>query len=103
MTVQSKKITDFIIPSIDLLDGEIIRLKQGDYNNKTKYELNIDDLLEKYKDFAFLHVVNLNGAKGEKNEKIISEIRKKFKGKIQVGGGFRDIEKNRFLSQQNQH
>ena len=92
----SKKITDFIIPSIDLLDGKIVRLLKGNYEKSTIYEVKIDNLLEKYSIFNTLHIVDLNGAKGEKcekNEKIIKEIRKKFRGKIQVGGGFRDIEK----------
>ena len=90
---------DFVIPSIDLLDGKIVRLLKGNYNKATVYEIKVDDLLEKYKDFCVLHVVDLNGAKGEnceENKKIITEIRKKFKGKIQVGGGFRDIEKIEF-------
>ena len=86
---------NFIIPSIDLLDGNVVRLKQGDYNKATVYEVKLDDLIEKYSIFNTLHIVDLNGAKGEKceeNEKIIREIRKKFRGKIQVGGGIRDIE-----------
>ena len=95
----SKSMKDFVIPSIDLLDGKIVRLLKGNYNKATVYEIKVDDLLEKYKDFCVLHVVDLNGAKGEnceENKKIITEIRKKFKGKIQVGGGFRDTEKIEF-------
>ena len=90
---------NFVIPSIDLLDGKIVRLLKGDYNKATIYEVKVDDLVEKYNAFSNLHIVNLNGAKGEKcekNEKIIAEIRKKFKGKIQVGGGIRNIEKIEF-------
>ena len=90
---------NFVIPSIDLLDGKIVRLLKGDYDKATIYEVKVDDLIEKYDIFNTLHIVNLNGAKGEKcekNEKIITEIRKKFKGKIQVGGGIRDIEKMEF-------
>ena len=90
---------NFVIPSIDLLDGKIVRLLKGDYDKATIYEVKVDDLVEKYSIFNTLHIVDLNGAKGEKckeNEKIITEIRKKFKGKIQVGGGIRDIEKMEF-------
>ena len=88
--------TNFVIPSIDLLDGNVVRLKQGDYSKTTVYEIKVDDLVEKYSIFNTLHIVDLNGAKGEKceeNEKIIKKIREKFKGKIQVGGGFRDVDK----------
>ena len=38
---------NFIIPSIDLLDGNVVRLKQGDYNKATVYEVKLDDLVEK--------------------------------------------------------
>jgi len=95
----SKNMKNFVIPSIDLLDGKIVRLLKGDYNKATIYEVKVDDLVEKYSIFNTLHIVNLNGAKCEKckeNEKIITEIRKQFTGKIQVGGGFRDIEKMEF-------
>ena len=90
---------NFIIPSIDLLDGKIVRLLNGDYNKSTIYDVKIDDLVEKYSIFNTLHIVDLNGAKGEKceeNGEIIAKIRAKFKGKIQVGGGFRDVEKIEF-------
>ena len=95
----SKNMKNFVIPSIDLLDGKIVRLLKGDYDKATIYEVKVDDLVEKYNIFDNLHIVNLNGAKGEKceeNEKIITEIRHEFKGKIQVGGGIRDIEKMEF-------
>ncbi len=87
---------NFIIPSIDLLDGKVVRLLKGDYEKTTFYNISIDDLLKKYNIFETLHIVNLNGAKGEKcedNEKKTQKIRQKFRGKIQVGGGFRDVEK----------
>ena len=95
----SKNMKNFVIPSIDLLDGKIVRLLKGDYDKATIYEVKVDDLVEKYDIFDNLHIVNLNGAKGEKcekNEKIIAEIRKKSTGKIQVGGGIRDIKKIEF-------
>lgn len=88
-----KKDEKFIIPSIDLLDGKIVRLLKGDYNKKTIYEIDILDLLEKYKKFHNLHIVDLNGAKGFGiNFEIISKIRANFQGKIQVGGGVRSLE-----------
>ena len=37
---------NFVIPSIDLLDGKIVRLLNGDYNKSTIYEVKIDDLVE---------------------------------------------------------
>lgn len=85
---------NFIIPSIDLLDGQIVRLYKGDYNKTTVYNIGIDDLLSRYKDFSQLHIVDLNGAKGDgmANINLIREIRNIFCGKIQIGGGIRSIE-----------
>lgn len=85
---------NFIIPSIDLIDNNIVRLYKGDYNQRTVYNIDIDELLEKYKDFENLHIVDLNAAKGGGiiNIELIKQIRLKYKGEIQVGGGIRSIE-----------
>lgn len=84
----------FIIPSIDLLDGNIVRLLKGNYEQKTIYNIKIDELLEKYQNFQNLHIVDLNGAKGDGivNIELIKQIRLGFKGSIQLGGGIRDIK-----------
>ncbi len=85
---------NFVIPSIDLLDGQIVRLFKGNYGEKTVYNVEIDDLLAKYQSFKKLHIVDLNGAKGDgiSNIEIIKEIRAKFDGKIQIGGGIRNLK-----------
>jgi phosphoribosylformimino-5-aminoimidazole carboxamide ribotide isomerase len=85
---------DFVIPSIDLLDGKIVRLYQGNYNQSTVYNVDIDKLLEKYGNFENLHIVDLNDARGNGlvNIDLIKQIHSKFKGKIQLGGGIRSIE-----------
>jgi phosphoribosylformimino-5-aminoimidazole carboxamide ribotide isomerase len=89
-----KIINNFLTPSIDLLDNSIVRLYKGDYSQKTIYNIDIDELLEKYKDFENLHIVDLNGAKGSGlvNIELIKQIRLKYKGIIQFGGGIRSIE-----------
>ena len=85
---------NFVIPSIDLLDGQIVRLFKGNYGEKTVYNVEISALLWKYQDFERLHIVDLNGAKGNgiENLQIIKNIRAKFHGKIQLGGGIRTLE-----------
>lgn len=85
---------EFLIPSIDLLDGNIVRLYQGDYQQSTSYNIDLQELLTKYQKFQNLHIVDLNAAKGDgiTNLKLIQEIRKYFKGSLQVGGGMRSIE-----------
>ena len=39
-----------IIPAIDLIDGHVVRLYQGDYKQKTQYELDPVDVVHDYAD-----------------------------------------------------
>ena len=54
-----------IIPSRAILNGKIIRLKQGNYANPTEYEDSPVDLARKFEDHGIkvLHLVDLDGAK----------------------------------------
>ena len=85
---------NFVIPSIDLLDGNIVRLFKGNYGEKTVYNMEIGELMAKYQHFERLHIVDLNGAKGDgiSNIEAIKSIRKQFGGKLQLGGGIRSVE-----------
>lgn len=82
-----------IFPAIDLLDNSVVRLVQGDYNNKTVYTNDAEQIIDSYLQCGaeFLHLVDLNGARtGEKvNTKIIEKLCKKpiF---VEVGGGIRN-------------
>ncbi len=85
-----------IYPAIDLKEGKVVRLKQGDFQQKTVYS---DDPLAVAADYAgsgaeWLHIVDLDGAKsGErKNIKLAKKIRKKTGLKIQLGGGIRSLK-----------
>lgn len=85
-----------IIPAIDLLDGQVVRLHQGDYNKKKVYYNNCLSLFDNYinQGANYLHLVDLSGAKNPKNRQInlISKVIQKSKAKIQVGGGIRTKE-----------
>ena len=54
-----------IIPALDLIDGQVVRLLQGDYGHKTAY--NIDPVTQFASYHAqgaeWLHLVDLDGAK----------------------------------------
>jgi phosphoribosylformimino-5-aminoimidazole carboxamide ribotide isomerase len=80
-----------IIPAIDLLDGEVVRLYKGDYGQKTVYSKNPTEVAQNFKDMGakLLHIVDLNGARSglSTNYEIIKEIGKIIH--IQVGGGIR--------------
>lgn len=39
-----------IIPAIDIIDGQLVRLKQGDYNEKTVYSQNPLEVAKQFED-----------------------------------------------------
>lgn len=85
----------YIIPAIDILDGKVVRLREGDYNQKTEYNVSIEDMIEQYRSNGtdFIHIIDLNGAKGDfSNQKTLFDIIKKTDMKVQYGGGIRTIE-----------
>ena len=86
-----------IFPAIDIMAGQVVRLKQGQFDKKTDYS---DDPLSvahhwKSQKAQWLHIVDLDGAKtGDmKNIDIIKKIAKEVGISIQVGGGVRSIER----------
>jgi phosphoribosylformimino-5-aminoimidazole carboxamide ribotide isomerase len=85
----------YIIPAIDILDGKVVRLREGDYNQKTVYEVSIAEMIETYRHNGteFIHIIDLNGAKGDfSNQEALFEIIRKTDMKVQYGGGIRTIE-----------
>ena len=85
-----------IIPAIDLIAGQTVRLEQGQYNNKLTYNINPIDAAKKWKAIGskFLHIIDLDGAREgvPKNLDIVKNIINKIDIKIQLGGGFRKYE-----------
>lgn len=85
----------YIIPAIDILDGKVVRLREGDYSQKTEYNISIEDMIEQYRSNGtdFIHIIDLNGAKGDfSNQQALFNIIKKTDMKVQYGGGIRTIE-----------
>lgn len=86
----------YIIPAIDILDGKVVRLREGDYKQVTSYDVTLEEMIEKYKSNGteFIHIIDLNGAKGDfSNQKFLFDIINKTSIKIQYGGGVRSIDK----------
>jgi len=85
-----------IFPAIDLLDGNAVRLTQGDYNQEKVYSDSPATVAGQWesKGATYLHMVDLDGAKtGEsKNESFIKEIAAKANIPVQVGGGIRSLD-----------
>ncbi|MBF0752192.1 MULTISPECIES: 1-(5-phosphoribosyl)-5-[(5-phosphoribosylamino)methylideneamino]imidazole-4-carboxamide isomerase [unclassified Pasteurella] len=85
--------TSYIIPALDLIDGQVVRLYQGDYAQKTLYS---DNPVAQFQDYVRqgakqLHLVDLTGAKdqAQRQTTLIGEIIAQVQCPIQVGGGIR--------------
>lgn len=94
----------FVIPAIDLLDGNVVRLHKGDYNEATIYNDNPLAEAKKFKQAGFnhIHIVDLNGAKEGKfvNIKHIKEIINELGLSVQTGGGIRSYGDAKMLLEQ---
>ncbi len=86
----------YIIPAIDILNGKVVRLREGDYEQATFYGVTLEEMIEKYQSNGteFIHIIDLNGAKGDfSNQKYLFDIINKTEIKVQYGGGVRSIDK----------
>ena len=87
----------FFIPAIDLIDGQCVRLLQGDYSKKTEYSHDPVGIAKSFEDQGakYIHIVDLDAAKGgsKNNSKVIKNVVHALKIPVQVGGGVRDRNK----------
>lgn len=86
-----------IIPAIDLLEGQCVRLYQGDYNQSQVFDPNPVTVAQKWADqgASRLHLVDLDGAKtgSPVNQPVIAEIIRAIDIPVHVGGGLRDRQR----------
>jgi phosphoribosylformimino-5-aminoimidazole carboxamide ribotide isomerase len=82
-----------IIPAIDLIEGAVVRLYQGDYQQKTQYEFDAVEVVHHYADQGanWLHIVDLTGAKDthRRQHSLIREMVATERMSFQAGGGIR--------------
>lgn len=82
-----------VIPAIDLRSGEVVRLKQGDYDRQTTYASDPRELAARYAQAGarWLHLVDLDGARSGSldNLAVITAIAADGT-QIQAGGGVRE-------------
>lgn len=87
-----------IIPAIDLIDGQCVRLTQGDYAQTKVYDSYPVDMAKRYADCGIkrLHIVDLDGAKAKfpnaKNLTALEKIASATSLDIEWGGGIKSEE-----------
>jgi phosphoribosylformimino-5-aminoimidazole carboxamide ribotide isomerase len=91
----------YIIPAIDILNKKVVRLREGDYQQVTQYDVSLEEMIERYQSNGteLIHIIDLNGAKNDfSNQQYLFDIIKKTDMKVQYGGGIRSIEKVKELT-----
>ena len=85
-----------LIPAIDIKDGQVVRLYQGDFDRQTAYDPLPLMAAKRWKDMGaqWLHIVDLDGAKNGVmgNKEHITYIAQHLKMPVEVGGGIRDLQ-----------
>ena len=89
-----------LIPAIDIIDGQCVRLTKGDYDQKTVYRDSPAEVAKEFETLGFtrLHVVDLDGAKSKHivNDAVLKAITTETLLTVDFGGGIKtdeDIEK----------
>ncbi|MEI7750645.1 MAG: 1-(5-phosphoribosyl)-5-[(5-phosphoribosylamino)methylideneamino]imidazole-4-carboxamide isomerase [Candidatus Omnitrophota bacterium] len=85
-----------LYPAIDLFEGKVVRLTQGNYNACVVYSTDPAAIAKDWEreGAKWIHVVDLEGAKtgALTNQESLAAICQSVKAKIQFGGGLREIK-----------
>ena len=89
-----------LIPAIDIIDGQCVRLTKGDYDQKTVYHDSPAKVAKEFETLGFkrLHMVDLDGAKSKHivNCEVLRRVTTETNLTVDFGGGIKtdeDIEK----------
>lgn len=86
----------FILPAIDIKDGNCVRLFKGDYSTVHKVAESPYAAASSFADAGakWMHMVDLDGAKDAKlvNADLIADVAKTSGMCVEVGGGIRNME-----------
>ncbi|HTI57555.1 1-(5-phosphoribosyl)-5-[(5-phosphoribosylamino)methylideneamino] imidazole-4-carboxamide isomerase [Mucilaginibacter sp.] len=86
----------YIIPAIDILNKKVVRLREGDYEQVTEYDVTLEEMIEQYQSYGtdMIHIIDLNGARNDfSNQQYLFDVIRKTDMKVQYGGGIRSIDK----------
>lgn len=83
-----------ILPAIDLIGGEVVRLERGDYEKKTVYDPSPIAVAKRFEaaGASWVHVIDLEGARDgrPRHFDVLRRIRDEAGLLIEYGGGVRD-------------
>lgn len=89
-----------LIPAIDIINGQCVRLTKGDYDLKTVYRDSPLEVVKEFEAIGFrrLHMVDLDGAKSKHimNSSVLRRVTMETHLMVDFGGGIKtdeDIEK----------
>lgn len=83
------------IPAIDLIGGNLVRLKKGDYSTKRGFGVSPLEAAKAFEGagLRYLHLVDLDGAKGDgDNLRTLEELSTRTSLVIDFGGGVRSLD-----------
>lgn len=84
-----------LIPALDLISGRVVRLRQGDFTQKTEFPMEAIEQAQQYAKAGaeWLHLVDLDGAKDpqQRQTQLLAELCKASGLRCQVGGGIRHL------------
>ncbi len=85
-----------VYPAIDIMDGEVVRLVEGDFEQKTVFAKDPFVLLKSFVEAGATcaHLVDLSGAKDplKRQTELFKSLLSELNLKIQIGGGVRTLE-----------
>ena len=84
-----------LIPAIDIIDGQCVRLTKGDYDQKTVYGSPLE-MAQEFERIGYkrLHMVDLDGAKSKHivNSEMLSRVTTETQLTVDFGGGIKTDE-----------
>jgi phosphoribosylformimino-5-aminoimidazole carboxamide ribotide isomerase len=85
-----------LYPAIDIRNGNVVQLQQGDYDRQTVYNRDPIAVARSFDEagVAWIHVVDLDAARdgGNPNLDVVAAICGTVKARVQTGGGVRSLE-----------
>ena len=93
MTTSAQSVLE-LLPAVDIVDGQAVRLLQGEAGSETSYGTPLEAALNWQNAGAeWVHMVDLDAAFGRgNNADLISEVVSQLNVKVELSGGLRDDE-----------